>query len=1026
MELDTGSAVTIIPKSKLDEHFSAYSLKDTNVRLKTYSGEQIRPLGTVKFNVNLHDQTKQLDVYAVAQNGPTLFGRDWLKQLKLDWHEVKINWVKSNPTLDTNTQLKSMLKNYSEIFSEGIGKLKGTVAKLSLVDNTHPKFVKARQVPYALKPKVEEELERLQNEGIISPIEFSDWATPIVPVVKSSGRIRVCGDYKVTLNPVMNIEQYPLPRIEDIFASLSGGKKFTKIDLTQAYLQMEVDNTTSELLTINTHKGLFRYNRLPFGIASAPAIWQRAMDQLLQDIPYTNCILDDMIITGRNDSEHLQNLNTVLERLSKHGLRANLEKCQFFQDKINYCGHEIDEKGLHKSADKVKAVVDAPRPENVSQVRSFLGLVNYYHRFIPNLATIIAPLNNLLGNDADGWKWSEQCEEAFTKVKELIVLDEVLCHYDPDLPVRLASDASPYGLGCVLSHVFKNGSERPIAFASRSLSKSERAYSQIDKEALGIFWSVQKFHTYLYGRHFTLITDHKPLVRIFHPEKSVPTMTASRLQRYAIYLAGHNYEIIYRNTHDHGNADALSRLPLTSQKEEPPDPDAIFYTTQVEKLPVSETQIRRDTSRHPILSQVLDLVNQGQSLPKSESFKPYKNRQQELTSHQGCLMFGNRVVIPPSLRDKVLEGHAGIVRTKSLARSYVWWPGIDSDIENQCATCSECQHHLAKPKTAPVHPWDFPSSPWERLHADFAGPFKGHMYLILVDAHSKWPEVVRMASTTSSHTIDVLRNTFARYGLPKQLVTDNGPQFVSEEFKDFLQGNGIKHITSSPYHPRTNGLAERFVQSFKNAMRKEGKPLHQRLSTFLCLYRNTPHTTTGETPAKLLLGRNLRTRLDILKPDMTQRVERNQEKMKLSKHTGSEVRNFTTGQTVMVQDYRGNLPWVRATIHSQLGPLSYKVETVEGSIWRRHVDQMRSTSVQCREEMSRMDYPIVTQSTTTSVPMSVESPTQISAKNTETTSTVDPTPVKARVTNREPLETKPQQAPRYPTRERRAPKRLDL
>jgi hypothetical protein len=275
----------------------------------------------------------------------------------------------------------------------------------------------------------------------------------------------------------------------------------------------------------------------------------------------------------------------------------------FFQDRTSYCGHIIDKDGLYKSSEKTNAVKDAPKPENVSQLRSFLGLVNYYHRFLPNLATAVEPLKELLQNNRK-WNWTPKCEESFVKVKELIMSEQVLCHYNSTLPVRLATDASPYGIGVVLSHVFENGVERPIAFASRSLTKAEKGCSQIDKEALGIYWGVQKFHTYLYGRHVTLITDDNPLISIFHPEKSLPAMTTARLQRYAIFLASNNYSTEYRKTANHGNADGLSRLPLPSSStdEKDADFDTIYYASQFDNFPVSCDRVRRETQLHPILS----------------------------------------------------------------------------------------------------------------------------------------------------------------------------------------------------------------------------------------------------------------------------------------------------------------------------------------------------------------------------------------------------------------------------------------
>lgn len=324
--------------------------------LRSYSDHTMRPIGKLKTTVAINGQEAELDLFVVPQGGPALFGRDWLEKLQLNWIDIKALHLEGIPMTDHTTYLNDLLKQHNIVFADGIGKLKDIKAHLTLKDNADPKFLKARSVPYAMRPRIEKELDRLQQEGIIQPVAHSDWATPIVPALKKNGDIRICGDYRVTVNPVLKVDQYPLPKIDDIFANLSGGKKFSKIDLTQAYHQMELDEASKQLLVINTHKGLYMYNRLVFGIASAPAMWQRAIEQVLQGIPHTQCILDDIIITGTSDEDHKRNLSQVLSRLAEHGLRVNLTKCEFFKKRVSYCGHEIDEKGLHKSPAKVTAV----------------------------------------------------------------------------------------------------------------------------------------------------------------------------------------------------------------------------------------------------------------------------------------------------------------------------------------------------------------------------------------------------------------------------------------------------------------------------------------------------------------------------------------------------------------------------------------------------------------------------------------------------------------------------------------------
>ena len=554
MELDTGSAVSIIPTSLYNKHFKE-KLSDSEMTLRGYSGERISPKGKVDVEVEINGHKDHLTMYVVDSTGPPLFGRDWLNVLKLDWPSIKCHYSAAE-----TVTLEGVKARYPDVFKDELGTVKGIQAQIKVKPDTNPKFCKARPVPYAIKPKVEKELDRLVETGILTKVETSDWATPIVPVMKKNGSLRICGDFKVTVNQALEVDQYPLPKVEDIFASLAGGEKFSKLDLKNAYLQMTVKPEDRKYLTINTHKGLFQYNRLVFGIASAPAIWQRAIDQILQGLSGVNTILDDMIITGKNDNEHLENLERVLERMDKYGLRLNSDKCAFFMDSLTFCGHRIDKTGIHKTDEKVQAVAEATTPENVSQLRAFLGLVNYYARFLPDLATVLRPLHHLLEKGVP-WVWDDDCRKAFKKVKAMMMSDNVLVHFNPELPVLVSCDASAYGLGAVLSHRFPNGDEKPIAYASRTLTSAEKNYAQIDKEALGIVWGVKRFHTYLYGREFVLVTDHQPLISIFNPAKGIPATTAARLQRYALYLSGFRYSIQFKGTKSNGTADGLSQLP---------------------------------------------------------------------------------------------------------------------------------------------------------------------------------------------------------------------------------------------------------------------------------------------------------------------------------------------------------------------------------------------------------------------------------------------------------------------------------
>ena len=333
----------------------------------------------------------------------------------------------------------------------------------------------------------------------------------------------------------------------------------------------------------------------------------------------------------------------------------------------------------------------------------------------------------------------------------------------------------------------------------------------------------------------------------------------------------------------------------------------------------------------------------------NDKYKPFYKHKDELSIEAGCLLWGNRVIVPEKFRSTLIEklhqDHPGASRMKSVACSYFWYAGLDKDLEDRVQGCVACQGVKNSPPVAPLHPWIWPVTPWQRIHVDFGGPFMNKTYLLVIDAHSKWPEIVEMDSTTTQRTITELQKLFSAYGLPLQLVSDNGPQFISEDFAQFMKSNGIKHIRCVPYHPAYNGAVERLVQTFKKAMKtaKEcGKDLQQALSSFLLTYHTTPHTTTQDTPAKLFLNRQLRTRLDLLLPNKDKTVLDAQAQQKQSHdHTRNVMRQFSEGEAVMARSNVAGTPDVKAVIRKRLGQLMYEIQTDTGLILKRHVDHLK-------------------------------------------------------------------------------------
>ena len=944
MRIDTAADCSIMSRDVYEDNFSSVPLNDCTVELKTYSGEVLDTCGQIECKVTHNGQTVMLPiVVANCRNKPTLMGKNWLRKLKLDWRNVL-------HTETTSTRLSQLLQQYDGMFADSYEGISGVEAHVRIKDGAVPVYCKPRPVPYALKRQVENELKKLEENKVLVKSDYSDWATPIVVVPKADGSVRLCGDYKTTVNRAVDDECYPLPTSQDLYAELSGTKVFSKLDLSHAYAQLNLDQESQQYLTINTHMGLYSYTKLPYGIKSSPKIFQATMDKILQGIPHCLCNQDDVLIATSTVDENVDVLSQVLKRLNDHNVKLKRSKCEFVKSEVVYLGLKVSAKGLQPVKEKIEPIVNAPKPKNVTELRSFLGMVQFYSRFLPDLATVLAPLHKLLQKDVK-WEWSKVQQEAYETCKRMLTSEAILVHYDSTRELKLACDASSYGVGAVISHVMDNGEEKPIAFASRTLTKSERNYAQIEKEALGIIFGIKKFHQYLLGRNFTLITDHKPLLHILGPKSAIPTMAASRMQRWAILLSQYDYNIEYRSSKDNAVADALSRLPHEDSDE---GTEGAIYVTEVvdSDFPVTAAEIAAETQKDSVLKQVYEQTMNGwsETMPLSDELKPYHSRRFELSCDQGCIKWGHRVIIPRSLRHKLLaelhSQHSGVVAMKAVARGFMFWPGLDKEIEQIASKCSVCQSVRSKPPRVPLEPWRWPTRPFQRVHVDFC-EFDGEHFLVLIDSHSKWIEVIHMGTnTTTEKTMNELRLIFACHGLPEELVSDNGPQFRAAAFQTFMKQNGIRHILVPTYHPASNGAAERTVRVVKEALKKQvfgGSSkcnMKQRLANFLLKYRTTPQSTTGFTPAELLMKRRLRTRLSLILPDLSQKVESKQSSQRRHFRGSRRQRSFHVGNKVRVlaPSHREG-KWELGEVVTVCGTRRYLVD-VGGRVRSVHVDHM--------------------------------------------------------------------------------------
>lgn len=574
MMVDTGADISIISIEQW-RTIGQPPLCPPSVKAKTASGSQLKILGEFCAHVALKQQVKRCTM-RVTEEPLMLLGADF----------------------------EGLFRDFEGLFSHELGHCMKAKVRMELKNDAAPVFRPKRPVSYAMRPAVDEELDRLEKEGIITRVNFSAWAAPIVVVRKASGSIRICGDYSTGLNDALQPHQYPIPLPEDIFSTLANSAMFSQIDLTDAFLQVEVEQVCRELLTVNTHRGLYAYNRHPPGVKVAPGAFQQLMETMLAGLKDEAVYLDDIVIGGTDEHTHMENLRAVLAKLQEYGFKIRPEKCNFFQKQIKYLGHILDRDGQRPDPATIEAIVKMPSPKNPAEVRSFLGAINYYGKFVPQMRNLRYPLDELLKKDGQ-WYWSPECQIAFDTFKRLLSSDLLLTYYDPKKPIIVAADASSVRVGATITHRMPDGTIKIVQHASRALTKTETNYSQPDREGLAIIYAVTKFHRMIFGRRFTLQTDHAPLLRIFGSRTGIPVYTANRLQRWALTLLLYDFSIKYVSTEKFGNADLLSRLIANHEKT-----DAEYVIASIETERDLQAMIGCVTQIMPlILEEVLNETN---------------------------------------------------------------------------------------------------------------------------------------------------------------------------------------------------------------------------------------------------------------------------------------------------------------------------------------------------------------------------------------------------------------------------------
>jgi transposase InsO family protein len=739
----------------------------------------------------------------------------------------------------------------------------GEPYKIKLDSSVEPTIDGMRKIPFALRNKVKETLDHMEDIGVIEKQEGpTEWVSSMVVVEKSDGSLRICLD-PANLNKAVMREHYPMPNLEEIASNLEGAKFFTKLDAESSFWQIPLDEESSKLCCMNTPFGRYIFKRLPMGLKSASEVFHKRLKQIFSHIPHTDNWIDDILVWGKTREEHDRALNEVLTAAKNNNLTLKKKKCEFAKSEIKYVGHIFNQEGMKSDPEKVEAIQKMPTPKSKKELQRFLGMVNYLGKFVKNMADITAPLRILLKKDVE-WQWNVEQENAFLNLKAQLTDTPVLVHFNAEKPVTITADSSSVGLGCALLQEGK-----PVSYASRSLTSTEQKYAQIEKETLAIVFACEKFHQYIYGRPVEVESDHKPLQNIWKkPLNSCPP----RIQRFRLRLQKYDLNIIYKPGKDMHIADTLSRaaLPCTSNMEEEVEDVRIHVNMIKQNLSIAENkreEIRNATEKE--CKDLKKLILEGWPAHKHQvpsTLRQYFQFNEELSIVDDMIFKANKVFVPPSMRNEMIEriheGHLGMVKCKNRARQLLFWPGMNLDIERAVARCAHCLKYRNKQQKEPLKPHDIPEKPWQKVATDLFH-WNNHDYLLVADYYSKFVEICVLENTKSKTVINHMKSIFARQSPPEEVVSDNGPQYSSVEFKQFAETWEFQHTTSSPGYPRSNGFAERMVQTVKKLLSK-ARDSGQDVYLALLNWRATPISSTiSLSPAELLNGRRYKTRLNV-------------------------------------------------------------------------------------------------------------------------------------------------------------------
>ena len=696
----------------------------------------------------------------------------------------------------------------------------------------------------------------ITKKGIIRP-SFSEYSSPVLLVKKpGSDEVRVTIDYRA-LNAKSKKDALNCPRIDDIIDKLHNADTFSVIDVKAAYHNIPVASEDIHKTAFRFDNKLYEWTRTPFGLSSAPATFNRLMSNILSPMSaYATSYYDDIIVFSQA-TNHLTHLKAVLQALYEAGLKLNKHKCKFFVSSVNFLGFEIAKNSVKASKSKVEVINNYPIPKTKRDIKKFLGLTGFYRKLINNYACIASPLTNMQCKDV-AFEWDKSCQSSFDKLRLALCAEPVLAISNPQWMYILKVDSSKYGVGCILEQENPVTKDRHvIEYGSCKFNKTQQNYPAIELEVCGLIYAVKHWKHYLIGKMFVIETDSKAVQWIKGKRD-----TLGKLGRWSLYLENFEFKTIHVPGKNHEGPDALSRIYEPHIDSISSIPNSIAQPDFI-KMNEWYDEILNDPTLTAIIGDCIEL--------KDNMFVKTGSN--------------NILVVPKSVREDILTylhsnfGHVGINKMLYRIQERYFWPGIRKDIIKLCKSCHSCARYKdnTAPNSAPLMPIDISLlEPFQKVGMDILGPLPeaedGSKYvLILQDYFTKWTEAIALKAVNSEVVQNWLINDIIpRYGVFSELVTDQGVQFVSDSFKSFCKTVGIKQKFTTPFHPQTDGMVEKFNRTFLNMIRNyvndSQNDWHKHISIILFAYRTAINDAIGISPAEALQGRKLKLPIDILRP----------------------------------------------------------------------------------------------------------------------------------------------------------------